>query len=145
MKLTGRVVRGGVVFAAAGLLALVIGVAPASAFKQGTYTGTTSQVDGVGQPLNVGMKVPKNKAKVKIGYFEFTAPPCGDGMPPGIQMAGESAALRASGKFKFVDEFGYGYIKGQFEHRNASGTARYTFGPRGCDSGVVNWTAEREE
>jgi hypothetical protein len=123
----------------------VVGVAPANAFKQGTYTGTTSQVDGVGQPLNVGMKVPKSKAKVLIGYFEFVAPPCGDGMPPGVQMAGEFARLRASGKFKFEDEFGYGYVKGQFEHRNASGTARYTFGPRGCDSGVVTWTAEREE
>ncbi|MFI5025862.1 MAG: hypothetical protein ACHQCI_03820, partial [Solirubrobacterales bacterium] len=103
MKLTERGLRGTVVLAAAGLVVLVVGVAPANAFKQGTYTGTTSQVDGVGQPLNVGMKVPKSKAKVLIGYFEFVAPPCGDGMPPGVQMAGEFARLRASGKFKFED------------------------------------------
>jgi len=130
------------------VLALAGGVAVAkpgdnAGFKSGQYVGTTSQDDEVGQAKNVGLEVPKNRKKVNIVYFEFVAPPCGAGGAfGGLQMAGETTKL-VNGKFKFVDEFGYGYVKGKFEAGRAHGTARYTFEPRGCDSGVVEWTAKK--
>lgn len=113
-------------------------------FKSGQYVGTTSQDDEAGQPKNVGLQVPKNKGKVNIVYFEFVAPPCGTGgSGGGLQFAGKSTKL-VNGKFKFVDEFGYGYVKGKFEAGRAHGTARYTFEQQGCDSGVVDWNAKKE-
>ena len=132
-----RVLLPGAIVAA--LFTLAFAAPGMAGFKSGQYVGTTSQDDQVGQPLNVGLQVPKSKRKVKIVYFEFVAPPCG----PNLQFAGEVAKLRRPGRFKFVDEFGYGYIKGKFEGRKATGTARYTFEPNGCDSGVVEWKAKK--
>ena len=134
------------VAAVAGSLALAGSgaAAPANDFKSGQYVGTTSQDDEVGQPKNVGLEVPKNRKKVNIVYFEFVAPPCGAGGAfGGLQMAGKTTKL-VNGKFNFVDEFGYGYVKGKFEAGRAHGTARYTFEQQGCDSGVVKWTAKKD-
>jgi hypothetical protein len=110
----------------------------ALAFKSGTYSGTTSQVDAVGDPKPLQLKVNKKKNKVTIGFFELEAPPCG----PNLQFSGGKTAVRASGKFKW-EHPSYGYVKGQVHHNEAEGTARYKFDPRGCDTGVVTWTAER--
>jgi hypothetical protein len=119
--------------------ALALAAPGLAGFKSGQYVGTTSQDDEAGQPKNVGLQVPKNRETVNIVYFEFVAPPCG----PNLQMAGMKTKL-VNGKFKFVDEFGYGYVKGKFEAGRAHGTARYTFQERGCDSGVVEWTAKKK-
>lgn len=110
-------------------------------FKSGTYTGNSEQPDNNGLMLDVK----KNKKKVNIVFFEFSddlIAPCGGG-PGGTQFAGHTTKLKRSGKFKWVDEFGYGYVKGKFKGRKATGTARYTFEPNGCDSGVVEWTARK--
>ena len=122
--------------------ALALAAPGLAGFKSGQYVGTTSQDDEAGQPKNVGLQVPKNKGKVNIVYFEFVAPPCGQGSG-GLQFAGKSTKL-VNGRFKFVDEFGYGYVKGKFEAGRAHGTARYTYEAQGCDSGVVDWTAKKD-
>jgi hypothetical protein len=131
-------------FAARSLaLGVIVALVPATAlaFKSGTYTGNSDQPDNNGLML----EVPKSKKKVNIIFFEWSASlisPCGGG-PGGTQFAGEKTRLKPSGKFNWVDEFGYGYVRGKFEGKEASGTARYTFEPLGCDSGVVEWTAEK--
>jgi hypothetical protein len=129
------------VLALAAVVVLVPGVALAG-FKSGSYTGNSEQPDNNGLLLTV----PKNKQKVNIVFFEWSdslIAPCGGG-PGGTQFAGHKTRLKPSGKFNWVDEFGYGFVKGKFEGRKASGTARYTFEMNGCDSGVVEWEAERE-
>ena len=134
----GRPVRG--VLAIAAVVALIPAVALAG-FKSGTYTGNSEQPDDNGLML----KVPKSKKKVNIVFFEWSAAqiaPCGGG-PGGTQFAGKTTRLKPSGKCNWVDEFGYGYVEGKFEGKKASGTARYTFKPNGCDSGVVSWEAEK--
>ena len=121
--------------------ALALATTGLGAFKSGTYTGNSEQPDNNGLML----KVSKNKKKVNIIFFEWSADlltPCGGG-PGGTQFAGHRTRLKKSGKFNWVDEFGYGYVRGKFKGRKASGTARYTFESLGCDSGVVEWTARK--
>jgi hypothetical protein len=119
------------------VLSLVVAV-PVLAFKSGTYSGTTSQTDTGGTPEALQLKVNKKKTKVNIVFFELEAPPC-DGSH--LSYAGERTAVRASGKFKWESEFGYGFVKGQFQHNEAEGTARWQGGA--CDSGLITWTADR--
>lgn len=123
---------------AAAACAVLLGLlaATALAFKSGTYQGTTSQMDGGGDPQPLMLDVNRKKNKVNIVFFEFSGPGCA----PGTQVAGERTAVRASGKFKWSDDF-YGFIKGQFQHNEAEGTAELGGGP--CDSGPITWTAER--
>jgi hypothetical protein len=128
---------------AIGALVAVLALATSGlgAFKSGTYTGNSEQPDNNGLML----EVKKNKKKVNIVFFEFSddlITPCGGG-PGGTQFAGHTTRLKKSGKFNWVDEFGYGYVRGKFKGRRATGTARYTFEPNGCDSGVVEWTARK--
>ncbi|HWL64822.1 MAG TPA: hypothetical protein VNP73_02515 [Actinomycetota bacterium] len=110
-------------------------------FKSGQYVGTTSQLDQVAQPLNVGFDVPKNKNKVNIVYFEFLNVDCNKV----TQVAGETVKLKKSGKFKLKDAdlpFSSGYIKGKFKGKKASGTAEF---PDRCPSaGVIDWEAEKD-
>jgi hypothetical protein len=125
--------------ALAGLIA-----APGTAgFKSGTYTGKTSQDDEGGSPHDLMLKVNRKKTKVTVVFFELEADPCkGTG---GLQYAGLTAKIRRSGKFKALspgDGF-YGYVKGKFDGRKATGTARYTFESTGCESGVVTWRARK--
>jgi hypothetical protein len=127
------------ILALAVVLSLVVAV-PVLAFKSGTYSGTTSQEDTAGDPKPLQLKVNRQKSKVTIVFFELEAPPCGG--TGGLQYAGGKTAIRASGKFKWVNE-PYGYVKGQFQHNEASGTALYEFAGAGCNSGEITWTAER--
>jgi hypothetical protein len=130
----GVVIVGGVV--AAVLAFPVPGIA---GFKSGQYVGTTSQVDQVAQPLNVGFQVPKSKKKVNIVYFEFLNIGC---VADNTQLAGESVKLKPSGKFKLEDAdvvFSSGYIRGKFEGRKATGTAEF---PDRCP-GVIEWEAKK--
>ncbi len=119
----------GLVFAPAGL----------GAFKSGTYTGKTSQDDLGGDPYPLMMEVKKSKKKLQIAFFEYNAPPCGQG-EFGV---GQIVKIKRTGKFKYVDEFGYGYIKGKFKGRKASGTLRYHAPTTTCDTGVLDWTARK--
>ena len=129
-----------VVALAAGLMAATPGLA---GFKSGTYTGTTSQNDEGGFPHDLMLKVNRAKTKVNVVFFEFEADPCkGIG---GLQYAGLTARIKRSGRFEALspaDGF-YGYVKGQFQGGNASGTALYHYDASGCNSGVVNWTAAK--
>ena len=130
--------RSRIALGAVGACAVLVALVAASAFgfKHGTYQGTTSQMDGGGDPQPLMLDVNRKKTKVNIVFFEFSGPGCA----PGTQVAGEKTAVRASGKFKWEDEF-YGFIKGQFQHNEAEGTAELGGGP--CDSGPITWTAER--
>lgn len=140
-----RLAAAALTLAIAGAMAVATAGAAEFKFKSGQYAGTTSQDDEAGQPKNVGLRVPKNRKRVNIVYFEFVAPPCGTGgAAGGLQFAGKKTKL-VNGKFKFVDEFGYGYVKGKFEAGRAHGTARYRFEQQGCDSGVVEWRAKKEK
>jgi hypothetical protein len=121
---------------AAGLVLATPGLA---GFKSGQYVGTTSQVDQVAQPLNVGFQVPKSKKKVNIVYFEFLNIGC---VADNTQLAGETVRLKPTGKFKLEDAdvvFSSGYIKGKFEGRKATGTAEF---PDRCP-GVIEWEARK--
>jgi hypothetical protein len=117
-------VRLGVVMVIGAMAAgLVLATPGFAGFKPGTYT--------------------KKRTKVNVVFFEFDAPPCG-GMG-GLQYAGLQAKIKPSGKFNAPspgDGF-YGYVKGKFNGRKASGTARYHFDASGCESGVVDWTAHK--
>ncbi len=124
--------------------ALALGVAPGfGGFQSGLYTGTTSQDDEGGDPHDLQLQVNKKRNKVSVVFFEFEADPCkGTG---GLQYAGLKAPIRDNGKFKALspgDGF-YGYVKGRFHGQIADGTARYHYDPSGCESGVVNWTADK--
>jgi hypothetical protein len=106
-------------------------------FSRGAYTGATSQGEGLSLSVN------KKKTKVTVVFFEFDAPPCGG--PGGLQYAGLTDKIKPSGKFNVPspgDGF-YGYVKGKFDGRKAAGTALYHFDSAGCDSGVVDWEAEK--
>ena len=120
---------------AAGLLVATPGVA---GFKSGTYSGTTSQP---GQHLQ--LKVNKRKTRVTVVFFELDAPPCGG--KGGLQYAGLTTKIKKSGKFNAPspgDGF-YGFVKGKFKGKRASGTAKYKVKASGCDAGDVTWTAEK--
>ena len=122
----------------------VIAAAPATAgFKSGTYSGKTSQDDGAGHPLHLQLKVNKRKTRVTVVFFELSAPPCaGKG---GLQYAGLHARIKPTGRFKALspgDGF-YGYVKGKFKGRTASGTATYDVDSSGCHAGNVTWTARK--
>jgi hypothetical protein len=132
-------VRLGVVMVIGAMAAgLVLATPGFAGFKPGTYTGTSSQA---GQ--NLQLQVNKKRTKVNVVFFEFDAPPCGG--VGGLQYAGLQAKIKPSGKFNAPspgDGF-YGYVKGKFNGRKASGTARYHFDASGCESGVVDWTAHK--
>ena len=125
---------------AAGLVLAAPGVA---GFKSGTYTGSSEQPDNNGVMLTVN----KKRTKVNLVFFEWSATqiaPCGGG-PGGTQWAGLTARIKPTGKFKVLspaDGF-YGYVKGKFNGRRAEGTAYYHFDKLGCDSGIVDWAAEK--
>jgi hypothetical protein len=125
--------------AALASVAVLVMAAPALAgFKPGTYSGTTSQAE------NVQLLVNKKKTKVTVVFFEFNAPPCGGA--GGTQYAGLTTKIKPSGRFNAPspgDGF-YGYVKGKFDGKKASGTALYHFDKLGCDSGVVDWTAKKQ-
>ncbi len=124
---------------AAGVM-LVSLAAPASAgFKSGFYSGETSQLDSAGDPYPVLLNVNKKKTKV-TGFVEGDRgeSPC----HPPIEWHVD-AKLNGRGKFADKDEV-YGYVKGKFEGRRASGTARFIFEPNGCDSGVIDWEAKKD-
>ena len=119
-----------VVALAVGLLVATPGLA---GFKSGQYVGTTSQAH------NVGLKVPRNKNKVQIVYFEFLNTGCSNV----TQTAGVSTKLKPSGKFNLDPAdpvFANGYIKGKFDGKQASGTAEF---PSRCP-GLIEWTAEKD-
>jgi hypothetical protein len=132
--------RIGATLASLALAALLVAASPGlAAFKSGTYTGKTSQDDLAGDPYPLMMEVKRSKKKLQIAFFEYNAPPCGQG-EFGV---GGTARIKRSGKFKYVDEFGYGYIKGKFKGRRASGTLRYHAPATTCDTGVLDWTAKK--
>jgi len=131
------------VAASISLSALLLLAAPSVAgFKSGQYVGTTSQVDVIDQPLNVGFDVAGNKKKVNIVYFEMLNINCSKV----TQLAGETVKLnKETGKFKLKDAdvvFSSGYIKGKFKGRKASGTAE--FPDRCASAGVIEWEAEKD-
>jgi hypothetical protein len=124
----------------ASLAAVAVAASPVVAgFKSGQYVGTTSQVNQIGQSLDVGLDVPRNKKKVTIVYFEYRNIDCNNI----TQVAGEKARIKKSGKFNFEPAdgvFGSGYIKGKFKGGEASGTAEF---PDRCASeGVIKWEAK---
>ncbi len=126
----------------AAMAALCLVAAPSmGAIKSGTYQGTSNQVDSVGDPKPLMLSVNKKKTKVSIVFFEFTGPTC----PPTIQYAGETTRLKPSGKFQWIDEFGYGFIKGKFNGNKATGTMLYAGPPpTSCNTGPdVTWEASR--
>jgi hypothetical protein len=120
----------------------VLAVPGIAGFKSGQYVGTTSQVDGVGQPLNVGFDVAGNKKHVNIVYFEMLNINCSKV----TQLAGVTVKLnRRTGKFNLKDAdvvFNTGYIKGRFKRGKASGTAE--FPDRCASAGVIEWEAEKD-
>ena len=139
-----RSVRIGMALASLMLAASLVIVAPGTAgFKSGNYSGTTSQDDEGGDPHNLALTVNRKKTRVSVIFFELEADPCkGTG---GLQYAGLKAKIKRSGKFKALspgDGF-YGYVKGKFKGRRASGTALYNPEGTGCDSGVVEWKAKK--
>ena len=82
--------RTAVLCAIASLAAAAILANPVVAgFKSGQYVGTTSQVDQVKQPLNVGFDVAGNKKSVNIVYFEMLNIDCNKV----TQLAGETVKL----------------------------------------------------
>jgi hypothetical protein len=130
------------VAASISLSALLLLAAPSVAgFKSGNYVGTTEQVDQVEQPLNVGLKVPANKKKVNIVYFEFLNINCNKV----TQIAGESVKLnKRTGKFNLKNAdvvFDSGFIKGKFKRGKVAGTAE--FPDRCATEGVFKWKAEK--
>jgi len=143
MRLTtrhGSAMRKGVALAAGAVFALLaIAITPATAgFKSGDYVGTTSQGE------NLQLNVNKAKKKVNVTFFEFNAPPCGGA--GGTQYAGLVGKIKKSGKFKVpspADGF-YGYVKGKFKGGKVEGTALYHHDKLGCDSGVVDYTGEKD-
>jgi hypothetical protein len=127
-----------VAIGAAGVM-LVGLAAPASAgFKSGSYSGETTQLDSVGDPYPLLLNVNQKKTKV-TGFVEGDRgePPCS--APFEWQV---DAKLKESGRFADKDEV-YGYVKGKFEGKKASGTARFIYEPNGCDSGVIDWAAKK--
>jgi hypothetical protein len=107
---------------AVAVLVLCVGVSPSFAFKSGAYSGTSAQQDQVGDPEHLALKVNKAKTKVQVIFFELYCP----GLP-GLQYAGLSAHLSPTGTFKALspgDGF-YGYVKGKFSGRRATGTVTY--------------------
>ncbi len=129
------------VFVLVAAAALAIAVVPALAgFKSGTYSGTTSQLDSGGDPYPLLLEVNRKKTKVR-GFVEGDRgeAPCDAFFEWQVQ-----AKVKPSGKFNDVDEV-YGYVKGKFDGKKVSGTARFTFEPLGCDSGVVTWEGRRTE
>ena len=136
----GSARRRGVALAAGTVLALLaIAITPALAgFKSGIYAGKTSQ------DANFQLSVNKKKTKVNLIFFEFIAPPCGG--PGGTQYAGLESKIKESGKFNIPspgDGF-FGYVKGKFKGGKVQGTALYHFDELGCDSGVVDYTGEKD-
>jgi hypothetical protein len=119
--------------------ALTLAAPGLAGFKSGTYSGTTSQLDSGGDPYPLLLEVNRKKTKVR-GFVEGDRgeSPC----DPPIEFHVDTK-VKPSGKFNHVDEFGYGYVKGKFEGKKASGTARFTFEPNGCDSGVITWDGRK--
>jgi hypothetical protein len=141
-----RSVRIGTALAALALAAVLVAATPGLAgFKSGKYTGKTSQDDEGGNPHDLALKVNRKKTRVSVIYFELEADPCkGTG---GLQYAGLKAKIKRSGKFKALspgDGF-YGYVKGKFKGKRASGTAVYNPEGTGCDSGIVEWKARKSQ
>ena len=118
------------------VIAAGIWAAPSPAgFSSGTYSGDTSQPNN-----SIQLNVNRKKTKMTVVFFEYDAPPCAEG-----QYAGLQAKVRDNGKFRALspaDGF-YGFVKGRFHGRIADGTARWHFDAQGCDTGVVNWEAEK--
>jgi hypothetical protein len=127
-----------VVLSAAALSLVFAGVGPAKV-KKGTYTGTTSQGQGI------QLEVTKKQATVVfIDFQDPCRPP--EGQP---SYAGISGELKKKGrkkkKFKAkspADGY-YGYVKGTLKGKKAEGTAVYAPPSDPIECGVsVRWTAE---
>jgi hypothetical protein len=130
--------------AVAGILVLATAAPAGYDFQSGYYSGTTSQKDEVGDPHSLLMQVVRSKKKVRIGFFEIDAPPCGGGGMGDHQFGtGETVTIRRNGSFNYINRFGYGSIKGNFDGRKAKGTLRYHFDQLGCDTGRVTWRARK--
>ena len=138
----GRSRRTLIGLSAAAIATLCVAAAPGfGAVKSGTYQGTSTQVDSVGDPKPLMLSVNNKKTKVTIVFFEFTGPTC----PPTIQYAGETTRLKPSGKFQWIDESGWGFVKGKFDGNKASGTILFAGPPpTSCNTGPdVTWEARR--
>jgi hypothetical protein len=143
MRRSTRFARWPVTFGLALVAAMVVAAPAVPSVKAGTYSGTTSQKDEVGDALPLQLQVNKKKKKVSVIFFELSAPPCGGGMGT-LQYAGLVTKLKKNGTFK-AKFAPYGYVKGKFKGKKAKGTARYEVHQNGvdCDSGVISWTAKR--
>jgi len=128
MKRHGRRLGGiatGVVASAVLITALVPGALGRGTvkFSAGSYSGHSNQKDEVGDPLPLQLSVSKNKKRVTVVFFELSAPPCGGGGMGTLQYAGLRAHI-SNGAFKAKAD-PYGYVRGKFSGRKATGTALY--------------------
>lgn len=104
-------------------LALCLGVSPSFAgFQSGAYNGTTERLDQNGDPDHLSLKVNKAKTRVQVIYFELYCP----GLP-GLQWAGLSAVIKPNATFKALSPGHgfYGYVKGKFSGKRATGIVTY--------------------
>jgi hypothetical protein len=130
----------GVALAGSALL-LAVAVAPGLAdynFKSGAYNGKSSQMDQVGDPEHLSLKVNKAKTSVQVIYFELYCP----GLP-GLQYAGLKGPIKPNGEFKALSPAHgyYGQVRGRFSGKKATGTVTYN-NTTGCDIGPdVTWSA----
>jgi hypothetical protein len=126
-------------------LLLASGSALAAKPKPGHFSGTTDQ----GRPIDFKVKK-KGKKKRKAGSVELDIGaqcPIGSAFAQGTLPGFDTVSKKGRFSLDFVPDFGETVdVDGEFTSRtSAVGTLRWTWdSPDGfCDSGTVNWQAQR--